>query len=52
MDTLVTSLTSGFTSAATSMLSAIGGIVPVMLPVVAGIAVVGVGVALFKKLSH
>lgn len=51
METLVQSLTSGFSSTATSMLSAIGGIVPVMLPVVGGIAVVGLGVKIFKSLS-
>lgn len=51
MDTLVTSLVSGFTSTASSMLSAVGQIVPVMLPVVGGIAVVTIGVKIFRKLN-
>lgn len=52
METLIESLTAGFSTTATSMLSAVGGIVPVMLPVVGGIAVVGLGVKIFKKLGH
>lgn len=52
MESLIESLTSGFSTTATSMLSAVGGIVPVMLPVVGGIAVVTLGVKIFKKLGH
>ena len=51
MESLVQSLTTGFTSTATSMLSAIGSIVPVMLPIIGGIGVVGLGVKVFKKLG-
>lgn len=49
MEGLVTSLTSGFSTIATDMLSAIGSIVPVALPVLGGVAVVGIGIKLFKK---
>lgn len=51
MDSLVTSLTTGFTSVANSALSAIGGIVPVMLPVVGGVAVIKLGVKIFRSLT-
>lgn len=49
MDSLVTSLTGGITSAATSALGALGTIVPAILPVVAGIAVVTLGVGVFRR---
>lgn len=50
MEGLVTSLTTGFTSTATQMLSAVGSIVPVMLPVVGGLAVVSLGIKVFRKM--
>lgn len=51
MDALVTSLTSGLTTTATSMLSALGTIVPAALPVMGGIAVVMLGIKVFKRIS-
>lgn len=51
MEALVQSLTTGFTTTATSMLTAIGNIVPVMLPIIGGIGVVSIGVKVFKKLG-
>ena len=51
MKGLVSSLTTGFTDVATQALNAVGGIVPVMLPVVGGIAVVKLGVKIFRSLG-
>lgn len=51
MDALVTALTSGLTTTANSMLSAIGTIVPAALPVMGGMAVVYLGIRVFKKVS-
>lgn len=51
MDTLVTSLTSGFTTIANDMLSGIGKIAPVALPVLGGVALVGIGIKVFKKVA-
>lgn len=51
MTDLVTSLVTGFTTTANSMLSAIGQIVPVMLPVVGGLAVVTLGIKVFRKMT-
>ena len=51
MDALVTSLTSGFTTVANNMMSAIGSIVPVALPVLGGVMVVGIGIKIFRKLA-
>lgn len=51
MEALVTSLTTGFTSVATQMMSAIGSIVPVALPVLGGVMVVGIGIKIFRKLA-
>lgn len=52
MDTLVESLVAGLTSTVTSMMSAVGDIVPIALPVMGGIAVVGIGIGIFKKIAH
>lgn len=51
MDALVTSLTSGFTTIANDMLSGIGKIAPVALPVLGGVALVGIGIKVFKKVA-
>lgn len=52
MDALVTSLTTGFTSMASSALSAIGSIVPVMLPITGGIMVIGIVIRVVKQLGQ
>lgn len=49
--TVVTALTSAFTTAVSDIMSAIGGILPVVLPVVGAIAVVGIGIKIFKKVT-
>lgn len=51
MESLVTSLVTGFTTTATSMMDAIGKIVPVALPVCGAVMVVGIGIKIFKKLA-
>lgn len=52
MEALTTALVSGFTDIASDMLGAIGSIVPAALPVMGGVAVVGIGVGIFKKVAH
>lgn len=51
MDAVVTGLTTGISNSATSMMSAIGDIVPVALPVMGAIAVVGVAIKVFRKVT-
>lgn len=51
MSDLTNALVSGFTSIAGDMVSAIGSIVPVALPVLAAVAVVGLGIRVFKKVT-
>lgn len=51
MQDVVTGLTTGISNAATDMMSAIGDILPVALPVMGAIAVIGVGIKVFKKVT-
>lgn len=51
METLTTALTTGFGTVATDMMSAVGAIIPIALPVMGGIAVVGLGIKIFKKVT-
>lgn len=51
MTELTTALVTGFTNVATDMVNAIGSIVPVVLPVMAAVAVVGLGIKVFKKVT-
>lgn len=51
METITSSLTSGFTSIVGDMMSSIGEILPIVLPVVGAVAVIFLGVKLFKKLA-
>lgn len=51
METLTTALVTGFTNVTTDMVGAIGSIVPVALPVLAAITVVGLGIKIFKKVT-
>lgn len=52
MEALTTALTGGLTSLASDMMGAIGSIVPIALPIMGGIAVVGIGIGIFKKIAH
>ena len=51
MENLTTALVSGFTTVASDMMTAIGSIVPVALPLMAAVAVVGLGIKVFKKVT-
>lgn len=48
---VVSALTSAFSTAVGDIMSAIGGVLPVVLPVVGAIAVVGIGIKIFKKVT-
>lgn len=50
MEALITSLTSGFTTMATDALSAIGSLVPVVLPILAAIIVVGIAIKVVRRI--
>lgn len=51
MEALTTALTTGLTSTANQMMTALGSIVPAALPVMGGIAVVYLGIKVFGKIS-
>ena len=51
VSTVVDSMTTGLSSAGSDILGAIGSIVPVALPVMIGIVVIGVGIKIFKKVT-
>lgn len=51
MEGVTSALTAGFTSVATSMTGVIGDIIPIALPVVGAVLVVGFGIKAFKKVS-
>lgn len=50
-NTIVTALSTAFTSAVSDVMSAIGTVLPIVLPVVGAIAVVGIGIKIFKKVT-
>lgn len=52
MEALTTALTSGFTTIASDVLSAMGAIAPVALPVLGGGIVVYAGIKIFKRFSR
>lgn len=49
MESVVTALTAGFSTAATDAMGAIAAILPVLIPVAAAIVVIGIGYRLFKR---
>lgn len=51
IDTLVSSMGTTFTSMTSDMMSGIGTILTAVLPIVGGVAVITLGIRLFKKLS-
>lgn len=51
MEALTTALTTGFSTVVDDMMSSVGSIVPIALPVMGGIAVVGIGIKIFKKVT-
>ena len=51
MEALTTALTSGLGDVADGMLKAIGSVVPVALPVMGGVAVVTIGMRIFRRVG-
>lgn len=49
METVTSALTTAMTSVANGAMGAIGDILPIALPVMGAIVVVGIGVKVFKK---
>ncbi len=50
MESVVTALTTSFTSVSGSIMDVIGKILPIALPVVGAVIVVSVGIKIFKSL--
>lgn len=48
---VTTALTSGITTIAGDAMSAIASVVPVALPIMGAVVVVGIGIKVFKKVS-
>lgn len=51
METISSALTTAMTTVATDMMSAIGDILPIALPVTGAMLVIGLGVKVFKKFA-
>ena len=51
IETVTNALKSGITDIASDAMNAIAGVVPVALPVMGAIVVVGIGIRIFKKVS-
>jgi hypothetical protein len=49
MESLTDSMLDGFGTAVTDILAGIGSILPILIPIVAALALVRVGYALFKR---
>ena len=52
MDTITAALNTGLTTAANGIMSEIGAILPIVLPVVGGIIVVYFGIKFFRRMAH
>lgn len=48
---MISALTSAFSTVASDALSAVQGILPIALPVLGALIVVGVGIKIFKKVT-
>lgn len=51
MEAVTTALTTGISSVATESMSAIGSVIPVALPILGAIAVVTIGIKVYKKVT-
>lgn len=49
--TIVTALTNAMTSAVNDAMEAIGAILPIVLPVLGAVTVIGIGIKIFKKVT-
>lgn len=52
MADITTAMVTAFQTLASSALTAIGDILPVILPVMGAVVVIGIGVSLFKRFVH
>lgn len=52
LSTITTGLTSGITDIGNAVLSSLGSVVPVAMPILGGVMVVTIGIKFFKKISH
>lgn len=52
MEAITTALTTGFGSIATEALGAMGSIVPVAVPILGGLLLVGIGRKVFKAVTR
>lgn len=51
MEAVTSALTAGISTIASDAMSAIGAVIPVALPIMGAITVVGIGIKIFKKVS-
>lgn len=51
METITTALTTAFTDVAGDCMDAIAAVLPVALPVMGAIVVIGIGIKIFKKVT-
>lgn len=51
MEAVIAGLKSGLTDGAAAILTFIGELVPIVLPVMLGIVVVGIGIKVFRKIT-
>lgn len=51
VSTVTTALTTGISSIANDAMSAIGSVIPVALPIMGAIVVVGIGIKVFRKVT-
>lgn len=52
MTSITTALKTAFTSVASDCMTAIGDILPVVLPVMGAVVVIGLAVGIFKRFVH
>ena len=52
MEAVTTALTTAISGFATDAMSAIGAIIPVVLPIMGAIVVVGIGIKVFRKFAR
>lgn len=51
MEAVTSALTSGISSIATDAMTAVGSVIPVALPIMGAVVVVGIGIKVFKKVA-
>lgn len=49
---ITSGLTSGITDIGSAVLTSLGAVVPVAMPILGGVMVVTIGIKFFKKISH